>query len=170
MKRTCSLLPDRPESKRPKILGKTRELTTDALYEHDQCYQPLSPSALFAMVPQEKTPSLADVPIIPPPSTSSSQRSRSSSPSRPSDAQYRVNHLRRANIFLDDDTPADIWTSAKEIFQGNQDDAYFDQLAERFWAKSKELAKKPSGEAEWTEILHMLIDELKAPELEIVRN
>ena len=50
------------------------------------------------------------------------------------------------------------------------DDAHLHQMAEKLWSKSKELVKKPSGEAEWTEALHTTIDEFKFKGLEAVRN
>ncbi|KAE8135654.1 hypothetical protein BDV38DRAFT_272673 [Aspergillus pseudotamarii] len=52
------------------------------------------------MALQERVGSLLDIPIIPPPFIRSLQRSRSSSPTRPSDTQYHGGHLRRAKIFL----------------------------------------------------------------------
>ncbi|KAB8238711.1 uncharacterized protein BDW43DRAFT_262459 [Aspergillus alliaceus] len=58
------------------------------------------------MASEERAHSLSDTPIIPP-STRSSQRSRSSSPIRPN-AQYRGGHLRRAKIFVCDEIPASI--------------------------------------------------------------
>src|SRR4051812_44099863 len=99
MKRARSCSPVYLPAKQRKSVRLIASLTSDALKEHDQCIQPLSPFALYDMF-QEKSASLSDAPILPPPSTRSSQRSRSSSPSRPNDAQYRAGHLRRANIFV----------------------------------------------------------------------
>ncbi|PYH92039.1 hypothetical protein BO71DRAFT_411296 [Aspergillus ellipticus CBS 707.79] len=171
MKRSRSRSPEPLRPKRPKIVDGTTGLTIEALFEHDRCLQPLSPYAFLDMNSQHKSPSLADVPIIPPPSTRSSQRSRSSSPSRVNDAQYRVNHLRRANIFIDDDnTTSDVWTYVEKIIGNVEFDSHLDRVSDKLWIKSKELVQKPSGEAEWTEMLHMLIDELKDQKLDIVRN
>ena len=87
------------------------------------------------MTSQPKTPSLADVPIIAPPSTRSS-----SSPSQANDAQYRVKHLRRANIFVDDDNPTpDLWAYVEKIIGTIDDDSYLDRVSDKLWIKSKEL-------------------------------
>ncbi|GAT21550.1 nucleoporin Nsp1 [Aspergillus luchuensis] len=43
-------------------------------------------------------------------------------------------------------------------------------VSEKLRNKSKELARKSSGEAEWTEALYTAIDELKPSGLEIARN
>ena len=166
MKRSRSRSLEPLPPKRPKILHRTTNLTINALYEHDRCLQPLSPYALLDMTSQPKTPSLADVPIIAPPSTRSS-----SSPSQANDAQYRVNHLRRANIFVDDDNPTpDLWAYVEKIIGTIDDDSYLDRVSDKLWIKSKELVKKPLGEAEWTEILYTLINELKDGKIDVVRN
>ncbi|KAJ6019704.1 hypothetical protein N7522_001771 [Penicillium canescens] len=51
-----------------------------------------------------------------------------------------------------------------------KDDAHLQQMSEKLWGKSKELVKKPAGEAEWTEALHATINDFKFKGLEIVRN
>ncbi|KAH1372147.1 hypothetical protein KXX50_004320 [Aspergillus fumigatus] len=114
---------------------------------------------------------LSDVPIIPPPSSRSSQRSRSSSPSKPSDAQYRGGHLRRANIFVDDEIPFDVSQYADtNVFHDilSDDNDKLHPISEKLWKKSTELVKKPSGEAEWTEALHAAIDEMRIEGIEVV--
>ncbi|CDM32928.1 unnamed protein product [Penicillium roqueforti FM164] len=67
--RSCSPVPLPPNHR--KIVRTVASLTSDALQEHDDSIQPLSPLALFDMFPQQIA-SLSDVPIIPPPSTRSS--------------------------------------------------------------------------------------------------
>lgn len=128
--RSCSLAPLPPNHR--KFDRTIASLTSDALQEHNKSIQPLSPLALFYMSPQQKTASVSDVPIILPSSTRSSQRSRSSSPSRPSDAQYRAGYLRRANMFVDNETPADICDyTDKKIFYDMMDDAHLYQISEK---------------------------------------
>ncbi|PYI15002.1 hypothetical protein BO99DRAFT_484853 [Aspergillus violaceofuscus CBS 115571] len=98
-------------------------LTTDALKEHDQNTRPVSPFALLNMAPEQRIGGLSDTPILPPSSTRSSRRSRSSSPSRPSDAQYRRGALRRANICVDEEIPMDIrrYTDSRVFHIPNKD-------------------------------------------------
>ncbi|KNG83184.1 hypothetical protein ANOM_008833 [Aspergillus nomiae NRRL 13137] len=125
------------------------------------------------MASEERAHSLSDIPIIPPPSTRSSQRSRPSSPVRPSDAQYRGGHFRRAKIFVGDEIPTSIsYYVDTSIFHNltSSGDDHLHQVAERLWRKSKELEKKPSGEVEWTEALYAAINDLKPVEFEAVRN
>ncbi|PYH99754.1 hypothetical protein BO71DRAFT_313111 [Aspergillus ellipticus CBS 707.79] len=112
------------------------------------------------------------MPVPPPPSTWSAQRSRSSSPGKPSDAQYRVGHLRSANIFVDHDIPMEISRCLQiHIFPQVVDDTQLLQrVSDKLWTKAKDLVRKPSGEAEWTEALFTAIDELRPAGLEIVRN
>jgi hypothetical protein len=43
-------------------------------------------------------------------------------------------------------------------------------ISEKLWNKSKNLVKKPTGEAEWTEALHAAIDEMRIDGIEVVRN
>ncbi|RDH31841.1 hypothetical protein BDQ94DRAFT_180021 [Aspergillus welwitschiae] len=126
MKRSCSGSP-LPSKRVPT----TACLTIDALKEHDQNARPYkrhtrNPGAF--------------------PSTRSSQRSRSSSPSRLSDAQYRYRLLRRANIFVDDDLPIDIQHHTDNkvfcVLDANDDNLY--KVSEKLWNKSKELLK-PGG-------------------------
>ncbi|KAH3523001.1 hypothetical protein KXV64_005672 [Aspergillus fumigatus] len=165
MKRARSLSPGLLPSKRPKAAC----LTYDALTEHNQRTRPFSPVALFDM--ESLNNRLSDVPIIPPPSSRSSQRSRSSSPSKPSDAQYRGGHLRRANIFVDDEIPFDVSQYADtNVFHDilSDDNDKLHPISEKLWKKSTELVKKPSGEAEWTEALHAAIDEMRIEGIEVV--
>ncbi|CAG8894252.1 unnamed protein product [Penicillium egyptiacum] len=81
-----------------------------------------------------------------------------------------VSIISGAQISSDDDIPPDVWNYAKKIFNAAIDDADLDLVSEKLWEKAKELVKKPSGEAEWTEVLHIAIDELQFPGLEVVRN
>ncbi|KAI9923369.1 hypothetical protein MW887_009939 [Aspergillus wentii] len=173
MKRSRSCSPMRSPPKRVHTTAgpTTACLTTDALKEHDQNTRPVSLLTLLDMAPEQRISGLSDIPILPPSSTRSSQRSRSSSPSRPSDAQYRRGPLRRANIRVDDEIPMDISRyTDNNIFHTLNDDNDLYRISEKLWSKSKELVKKPSGEAEWTEALYTAIDELKPPGLEIARN
>ncbi|KAL3468676.1 hypothetical protein BJX99DRAFT_269687 [Aspergillus californicus] len=172
MKRSRSCSPTVLPLKQRKSVHLNTSLTFDALKEHDKNSPHLSPFARFDMAPDERSGTLSDIPTIPPPSTRSSHRSRSSSPSRPSAAQYRGGHLRRANIFVDDEIPTDIINYMdKKVFHClMSDDALLHTTSEKLWSKSKELVRKSSGEAEWTEALHTAIDELRFKGLEIVRN
>lgn len=43
-------------------------------------------------------------------------------------------------------------------------------ISEKFWSKSKELVRKPSGETEWTDALYTAIDDLRPVGLETARN
>ncbi|KAL6233951.1 hypothetical protein BDW75DRAFT_213503 [Aspergillus navahoensis] len=171
MKRShsCSSLP--LSVKHRKTYHHTTSLTSAALAEHNKETPRLSPFARFEMAPVGSS-TLSDIPILPPPSTGSSHRTRSSSPSRISEAQYRGGHLRRANIFVDDEVPTDISTylNANVFYDLISDDSKLRTISEKLWSKSKELVRKPSGEAEWTEALHIAIDELRLKGLEIVRN
>ncbi|KAL5341188.1 hypothetical protein BJX70DRAFT_359040 [Aspergillus crustosus] len=171
MKRSRSCSPTGLPLKQRKSVQQDTSLTFDALKEHDKNSPYLSPFARLDMALDERSGTLSDIPTIPPPSTRSFQRSRSSSPSRPSAAQYRGGHLRRANIFVDDEMPADIIDYIdKNVFHCLSDDAHLHTISEKLWSKSKELVRKPSGEAEWTEALHTAIDELRFNGLEIVCN
>lgn len=173
MKRSRSYSPTFPAVKQQKPAPPTTRLTYNALEEHNQNTSSLPPCALLQMASEERAHSLSDIPIIPPPSTRSSQRSRSSSPVRPSDAQYRSGHLRRARIFVGGELPTSISDYIDtSIFNtltssGNH---HLDQASERLWRKSKELEKRPSGEAEWTEALYAVIDDLKPGSFEVVCN
>ncbi|KAH8428751.1 uncharacterized protein LDX57_006435 [Aspergillus melleus] len=166
-------------------------LTYDALKEHDRNTQSLSPFTLLDMAPEERTistlrseasgrerevkekeyDSLRHI-VIPPPSTRSSQRSRSSSPSRPSEAQYRAGPLRRANIFVDDDIPTDVSHYANNRVFNTLDDHGINlyKVTEKFWSESKELVKKSAGKVEWLAALYTAIDDLRPPALEIARS
>lgn len=173
MKRSRSCSPTFSAIKQHKPASPTTRLTYNALEEHNHNTPSLPPCALLQMAPEERGHSLSDIPIIPPPSTRSSQRSRSSSPVRPSDAQYRGGHLRRAKIFVGDEIPASInYYIDTRIFHSltRTGDDHIHQVSERLWRKSKELEKKPSGEAEWTEALYAAINDLKPVGFEAVRN
>ncbi|PLN81729.1 hypothetical protein BDW42DRAFT_200679 [Aspergillus taichungensis] len=173
MKRSRSCSPTFPAIKQHKSAFPTTRLTYNALEEHNNNTPSLPPCALLQMASEERAHSLSDIPIIPPPSTRSSQRSRSSSPVRPSDAQYRGGHLRRAKIFVGDEVPAKISYYIDTCIFHNltgYGNGHLDQISERLWRKSKELEKKPSGEAEWTEALYAAIDDLKPAGFEAVRN
>ncbi|PYI30358.1 hypothetical protein BP00DRAFT_487393 [Aspergillus indologenus CBS 114.80] len=168
MKRSRSCSPIFLSSKRTSTAAC---LTTDALNEHDQNTRPVSPFALLNMALEQRISGLSDTPRLPPSSTRSSQRSRSSSPSKPSDAQYRRGPLRRANICVDEEIPMDIrrYTDSR-VFHIPDKDHDLHKVSERLWGKSKELVRKPSGEAEWTEALYTAIDELRPRGLKLARN
>ncbi|KAB8210656.1 hypothetical protein BDV34DRAFT_209316 [Aspergillus parasiticus] len=144
--------------KQHKPLSPTACLTYDALENHNQNTLPLPPCTLLNIALEERVGSLSAIPVMPPPSTHSSKRSRTSSPTRLSDTQYRGGHLRRAKICHYTDT---------SIFH-NLTDYDLHQVSERLWSKSKELERKPSGEAEWTEALYAAINDLKPAEFEAV--
>ncbi|KAB8213077.1 hypothetical protein BDV33DRAFT_185511 [Aspergillus novoparasiticus] len=173
MKRSRSCSPTFLAIKQHKPTSPTTHLTYHALEEHNHNIPSLPPCALLQMALEERAHSLSDIPIIPPPSTRSSQRSRSSSPVRPSDAQYRGGHLRRAKIFVGDEIPASIScyvnTSIFHNLTSSGNDHLY-QISERLWRKSKELEKNQSGEAEWTEALYAALNDLKPVEFEAVRN
>ncbi|RAK98808.1 uncharacterized protein BO80DRAFT_495344 [Aspergillus ibericus CBS 121593] len=147
-------------------------LTLENLMKHDRTTPPLSRSAVVDML-TDKIDGLPDVPIILPSSTRSSQQSRSSSPSRPTDAQYRAGHLRRASIFVDEDIPPDVSQYVTHILaMASEDIDSLQRVSDKLWRKCKDLARRPSGETEWRMALHTAIDELRHPGLEIppVRN
>lgn len=172
MKRSRSCSPAFLAIKKRKPVSLTTCLTHDALEEHNHNNPSLPPCALLEMASEERAHSLSDIPIIPP-STRSSQRSRSSSPIRPSDAQYRGGHLRRAKIFVCDEIPANIsYYADTSIFHNltNYGNDNLHQVSGKLWSKSKELERKPSGEAEWTEALYAAINDLKPAGFEVVRN
>lgn len=52
----------------------------------------------------------------------------------------------------------------------DNDDVYLLQASEKLWDKSRQLVKKLSGEAKWTEALYTAIDKLKSTELELARS
>ncbi|PWY73918.1 hypothetical protein BO83DRAFT_336834 [Aspergillus eucalypticola CBS 122712] len=168
MKRPCS-----PTPLPSKRVSTTACLTTDALKEHDRNTRPVSLITRLDMASEQSTSGIpGEIPILSP-STRSSQRSRSSSPSRLSDAQYRYRLLRRANIFVDDEIPMDIrHHTENQVFNIllDNNDSNLHKVSEKLWHKSKELVRKPSGEAEWTEALYTAIDELKPDGLEVARN
>ncbi|KAE8402482.1 hypothetical protein BDV37DRAFT_295336 [Aspergillus pseudonomiae] len=173
MKRSRSCSSTFSAIKQHKPASPTTRLTCSALEEHNNNTPSLPPCTLLQIASEKRTHNLSDIPIIPPPSTRSSQRSRSSSPVRPSDAQYRGGHLRRAKIFVGDEIPASIsYYVDTRIFHNSTSsgDDHLHQVSERLWRKSKELEKKPSGEAEWTEALYAAINDLKLVEFEAVRN
>ncbi|PWY83799.1 hypothetical protein BO94DRAFT_599143 [Aspergillus sclerotioniger CBS 115572] len=95
-----------------------------------------------------------------------------SAPCKVSDAQYRAGHLRRANIFVDEDTPPDVSDYVSDTFYlvPDKDFKTLQRVADELWLKCKELARRSSGEAEWTAALRTAIDELMPPGLEIVLN
>ncbi|OJJ38805.1 hypothetical protein ASPWEDRAFT_57408 [Aspergillus wentii DTO 134E9] len=118
--------------------------------------------------PLHLSPKRVQTTAVSPSSTRSLQRSRSSSPSRPSEAQYRQGPLRRANIRVDDEIPMEIslYTDSN-VFHTLDNNIDLYKISEKLWSKSKELVKKPSGEAKWTEALYTVINELKPPGLKI---
>ena len=158
--------------KRHQLVPAAACLTHDALKEHDRKTRSFPPLTLLDMAPEDRHSSLSDVPIIPPSSTRFSQQSRSSSPTRVSDAQYRGGPLRRAYIRVDEEIPVDISDySTNRIFNAlDNDDDHLKKVSQKLWGKSKELAKKSSGEADWIGALYTAIDELRPSGLEIVSN
>ena len=76
-----------------------------------------------------------------------------------------------ANICVDEEIPMDISQYMdSRVFHISDNDNDLYKVSERLWGKSKELVRKPSGEAEWTEALYTAIDELRPRGLEIARN
>lgn len=110
-------------------------LTFDALKQHNKETPRLSPFARFEMA-LEGSSTLSDIPILPPPSTRSSRRTRSSSPSRISDAHYRGGHLRRANIFVDEEVSTDISTylNEKVFYDLMSDNSELRTISEKLWS------------------------------------
>ncbi|KAE8317869.1 hypothetical protein BDV41DRAFT_591376 [Aspergillus transmontanensis] len=133
--------------KQHKPLSPTACLTYDALENHNQNTLPLPSCTLLNIALEERVGSLSAIPVMLPPSTHSSKRSRTSSPTRLSDTQYRGGHLRRAKICHYTDT---------SIFH-NLTDYDLHQVSERLWR-----------EAEWTEALYAAINDLKPAEFEAV--
>ncbi|KAE8154082.1 hypothetical protein BDV25DRAFT_167796 [Aspergillus avenaceus] len=175
MKRSRSCSPRLLPSKQHRLHVPTACLTHEALEEHNHNTLPLPPGALLGMVSSEREHGFSDIPVIPlpPSSTRSSQRSRSSSPTRPNDAQYRAGHLRRAKIFVGAEIPICIghYTDTK-VFQGltNYNNDSIRQASQKLFNMSKELEGNPSGEVEWTEALYTAINALKPAGLKAVRN
>jgi hypothetical protein len=73
---------------------------------------------------------------------------------------------------VDDEIPFDVSQYAdNNVFHDIlSDDDRLRLISEKLWNKSKELVRKPSGEAEWTEALHAAIDEMRIVGIEVVRN
>ncbi|PLB50076.1 hypothetical protein P170DRAFT_380442, partial [Aspergillus steynii IBT 23096] len=88
------------------------------------------------------------------------------------DAQYRHGPLRRANIYLEEEIPTHInhYIENRVFNTPDNDGNSLQQASEKFQGKSKELARKPSGEAEWTHALHTAINDLRPAGLRIVRD
>ncbi|KAE8153155.1 hypothetical protein BDV25DRAFT_169490 [Aspergillus avenaceus] len=142
MKRSRSCSPTCSATKQHKLASSITCLTHDALEEHNHHTLSLPPYTLLQVASEQRAHNLSDIPIIPPPSTHSSQRSRSSSPAKP--------------IFF------------YNLISSDND--HLHQVSERLWRKSKELEKKPSGEAEWTEALYAAINDVKPVGFEAVHN
>ncbi|OGM48062.1 terminal deoxynucleotidyl transferase [Aspergillus bombycis] len=160
------------------ILGWSGDTTFErdlrrALEEHNHYTPSLPPGALLQRASGEMVRSLSDNTIMPPPSTPSSQKSRSSSVHRFSDAQYRGVHLRRAKIFMGGEIPASIrYYVDTSVFYNltSSDNDHLHQVSEKFWRKSMELESRPHGEAEWTAALYTAINDLKSIGFVAVRN
>lgn len=171
MKRTHSGSPV-PAAKQSKHVAAATCLTDDALKEHDQKTRPLSFLTLLDMDQEGKVNSLSAVSELSSPSKQSSQSSWSSRLSRHSDARYRGNTLRRANIHVDGEIPADISHYANNrifnMFDG--DDDHLRKVSQRLWEKSKEIVRISSGKTEWTGALYRAIDELSPTGLRIAYN
>lgn len=171
MKRTHSGSPV-PAAKQSKHVAAATCLTDDALKEHDQKTRPLSFLTLLDMDQEGKVNSLSAVSELSSPSKQSSQSSWSSRLSRHSDARYRGNTLRRANIHVDGEIPADISHYANNrvfnLFDG--DDEHLRKISQRLWEKSKEIVRISSGKTEWTGALYRAIDELSPTGLRIAYN
>ena len=124
------------------------------------------------MAPGEVPGSQSNISVLHPPSTCSSHQPRPRSPSVPSsDAQYRGCHLRRANIFVDDDESVDInYYSERKVFHEMMGDLSVHGIFERISKIAKELVKRPSEEAEWTNALYSAMYQLSWEGIEFVCN
>ena len=131
-------------------------------------YYYLSP---IEMSPTERATDLSDVISLPPPSTRSTVRTRSSSPSRPTDAQYRTSNLFRATTYFDGVLPTNISQCLDQTLQRSLvDDARLSATADKLCNKSKELVRGAAGEAEWIEALQAAMEDLGYSAIKFVRN
>lgn len=117
---TCPQLSKRPRISRVAdevVIQQCQQLTHESLYKLNQHSQPFSPISLLAMSSTSRASDISDVVPLRPESSRSTIRTRSTSPSRPTDAQYRASNLFRANIAVDVDLPPDIEVRVGMIFQ-----------------------------------------------------
>lgn len=110
-------------------------------------------------------------------SSLSSTRSPSPSPakqrafSKLNDSTYRTGTLFRASIFIDVEMPravSDLVSSVLDVSEPRS--VQVEDMAWRLQRESVELAALQAGKAEWTEVFHDAIKELKSPDLLSVRN
>lgn len=168
MKRSSASSPSCPQPKQQKLDESHTPLTHEVLKEFDRHIPGLSPLSFLPM--SGEAPKFSDIPIMPPPSNPSSQRSRSTSPSKPSEAQYRGANIRRANICIDDEIPVDINDYVNRTVFQDLKGYDLSVVSERLCNKSKELVTQSAGELEWTEALYFAIGEIMSEELRIVQN
>ncbi|KAK4979668.1 hypothetical protein LTR28_003313 [Elasticomyces elasticus] len=115
-------------------------LTYQSLRQLDQHPKPFAPLSLLNTSSTDGVSDTFDpAPLRSQPSRST-VRTHSTSPSRPTDAQYRASNLFRANISVDVELPADV---------GARID------------KSNELVRGSAGEAEWIDAIHVAMDDLR---------
>jgi hypothetical protein len=147
-----------------------QQLTHESLCKLDQHSQPFSPISLLAMS-SSRASDISDVVPLRPESSRSTIRSRSTSPSRPTDAQYRASNLFRANIAVDVDLPPDIEARIGVILQkATVDDRRLSGTAKKLCDKSKELVRGSAGEAEWMEVIQVALEDLGFSAVKFVRN
>ncbi|PLB47694.1 hypothetical protein P170DRAFT_360518 [Aspergillus steynii IBT 23096] len=112
-------------------------------------------------------------------SISSLSSTRSSSPSpqkqrgflKQNDSTYRTNTLFRASIFIDAEMPRPVRELVSSVLDvSNSSPMETTDLASKLQRESIELAALQAGKAEWTEIFHDVIKDLKSPDLLSVRN
>lgn len=110
-------------------------------------------------------------------SSLSSTKSSPPSPQKPrsfskqNDSTYRTNTLFRASIFVDSEMPRHVRDLVHSVLDVSQSSPMeIRELASKIQRESVELAALQAGKAEWTEIFHDVIKDLKSPELLSVRN
>ncbi|PLB49729.1 hypothetical protein P170DRAFT_447332 [Aspergillus steynii IBT 23096] len=108
---------------------------------------------------------------LPPPSTSSLSRSRSSSPQKPSESTYRMRTLLRAGIYVDVDVPEEVKDQINIALQTPPTDAAtLERLVSKLQHVSMELTAAQAGETEWTDLLYEIVKGLKPINLLVARN
>ncbi|GLA13316.1 hypothetical protein AnigIFM62618_010303 [Aspergillus niger] len=112
-------------------------------------------------------------PVFPaPPSITSTSRSRSSSPQKLSESTYRSRTLSRAAIYVDVvNVPGEVQNRINTALETRTADAAtLENLASKLQQKSMKLTAAQAGEADWTSLLHDIMEQLMPPNLRLVQN
>ena len=112
--------------------------------------------------------------VLPPPSLTSvsTKRSRSSSPRKPSESAYRARTLFRAGIHVDVIVPRQIQSHINLALEQPPPAALatIGHLASKLQRESMDLTAAQAGEAEWTDLMHEILKELKSTDVMVARN